>query len=246
MGDFFSEKYYQMAVNTYQFLLRDYPANRYREDAMLAIAQIEKDDLRDAVLAKKSYEEFLTLHPRSPHATEVRAILDQFRGDSASTGSASKLSAARDRSSPDSPDRSTPKPTITEKSPAATAIKEEASTESGVTSGARPRVTKIRAWNTDSYTRILLDVGAQVKYQAARLSNPDRIYFDVENAKIDPERLHKAVDVEVGAFLKSLRVWQNKLDVLQEDLEIDLAKDYSASLITNPYRMGVDVYGDSS
>src|SRR6267154_1657599 len=152
MGDLFKEKYYQMAVDTYQFLLRDYPANRYREDAMLAIAQIEKDDLRDAVLAKKSYEEFLTLHPRSPHATEVRAILDQLRGDSASAGSASKLSAARDRSSPNSPDRSTPRPTVTEKSPAATAIKEEASTDSGTTSGARPRVTRIRAWNADTYT----------------------------------------------------------------------------------------------
>jgi len=246
MGDLFKEKYYQMAVDTYQFLLRDYPANRYREDAMLAIAQIEKDDLRDAVLAKKSYEEFLTLHPRSPHATEVRAILDQFRGDSASTGSASKLSAARDRSSPDSPDRSTPKPTITEKSPAATAIKEEASTESGVTSGARPRVTKIRAWNAETYTRIVIDVGAQVKYQAARLSNPDRIYFDVENAKIDPELLHKPVDVEGGGFLKSVRVGQNQLDVVRVVLEVDHAKDYSVSLLPNPYRLVVDVYGDSA
>ncbi len=246
MGDLFKEKYYQMAVDTYQFLLRDYPANRYREDAMLAIAQIEKDDLRDAVLAKKSYEEFLTLHPRSPHATEVRAILDQLRGDSASAGSASKLSAARDRSSPDSPDRSTPKPTITEKSPAATAIKQEASTESGATSGTRPRVTKIRAWNAETYTRIVIDVGAQVKYQAARLSNPDRIYFDVENAKIDPELLHKPMDVQGGGFLKSVRVGQNQLDVVRVVLEVDHAKDYSVSLLPNPYRLVVDVYGDSA
>jgi N-acetylmuramoyl-L-alanine amidase len=246
MGDLFNEKYYQMAVNTYQFLLRDYPANRYREDAMLAIAQIEKDDLRDAVLAKKSYEEFLTLHPRSSHTAEVRAILDQLRGDSATAGSASKLSAARDRSSPDSPDRSTPRPTVTDKSPAATAIKEQASTDSGTTSGARPRVTRIRAWNADTYTRIVIDVGAQVKYQAARLSNPDRIYFDVENAKIDPELLHKPVEVEGGGFLKSVRVGQNQLDVVRVVLEVDHAKDYSVSLLPNPYRLVVDVYGNSA
>ena len=246
MGDLFNEKYYRMAVNTYQFLLRDYPANRYREDAMLAIAQIEKDDLRDAVLAKKSYEEFLTMHPRSSHAAEVRAALDQLRGDSATAGSASKLSAPRDRSNPDLPDRSTPKPAITEKSLAATATKEEASTESGATSGTRPRVTKIRAWNANTYTRIVIDVGAQVKYQAARLSNPDRIYFDVENAKIDPELLHKPVDVEGGGFLKSVRVGQNQLDVVRVVLEVDHAKDYSVSLLPNPYRLLVDVYGDSA
>jgi N-acetylmuramoyl-L-alanine amidase len=245
MGDLFSEKYYQMAVNTYQFLLREYPANRYREDAMLAIAQIEKDDLRDAVLARKSYEEFLTLHPRSSHAAEVRAILDQSRGDSAAAGSASKLSVSKDRSTPDSSDRSTPKVAVTEKSPAM-AINEVASSESGVTSGARPRVTRIRAWNADAYTRIVIDVGAQVKYQAARLSNPDRIYFDVENAKIDPELLHKPVEVESGRFLKSVRVGQNQLDVVRVVLEVDHAKDYSVSLLPNPYRLVVDIYGDSA
>jgi N-acetylmuramoyl-L-alanine amidase len=243
MGDLFNEKYYQMAVNTYQFLLRDYPANRYREEAMLAIAQIEKDDLHDAVLAKKSYEEFLTMHPRSSHASEVRAILDQLRADSASAGSASKLSASKDRAIPD---RSTPKPAAAEKSPAATAIKEEASTESGATSNARPRVTKIRAWNADTYTRIVIDVGAQVKYQAARLSNPDRIYFDVQNSKIDPELLHKPVEVEGGGFLKSVRVGQNQLDVVRVVLEVDHAKDYSVSLLPNPYRLVVDVYGDTA
>ena len=73
MGDLFDEKYYQQSVDSYQFLLREYPTTRYREDALLAVAQIEQDDLRDAVLAQKSYEEFLALHPRSPHADEVRA-----------------------------------------------------------------------------------------------------------------------------------------------------------------------------
>ena len=80
MGDLFDEKYYQSAVDSYQFLLREYPTSRYREDAMLAIAQIEQDDLHDSVLAQKSYEEFLALHPRSSHAAEVRAILDKLNG----------------------------------------------------------------------------------------------------------------------------------------------------------------------
>src|ERR1700719_1891327 len=41
MGDLFNEKYYRLAVNSYQFLLREYPASRYREDAMLAIGKIQ-------------------------------------------------------------------------------------------------------------------------------------------------------------------------------------------------------------
>ncbi len=35
MGDLFDEKYYQSAVDAYQFLLHDYPDNRYREQALL-------------------------------------------------------------------------------------------------------------------------------------------------------------------------------------------------------------------
>ncbi|MCU1341787.1 MAG: N-acetylmuramoyl-L-alanine amidase, partial [Candidatus Acidoferrum typicum] len=247
MGDLFNEKYYQLAVNTYQFLLRDYPANRYREDAMLAIAQVELDDLHDSVLARKSYEEFLTLHPHSPHVAEVHATLDRLRGDSAA-GSVANTSASKDRPTPDrlTSDRPNPKSGVMEKSPAATDTKQEASTESSGTGSTRPHVTRIRTWNADTYTRIVIDVGAQVKYQAARLSNPDRIYFDVENAKIDPELLHKPVDVEGGGFLKSVRVGQNQLDVVRVVLEVDHAKDYSVSLLPNPYRLVVDVYGNST
>src|ERR1035441_5013175 len=45
MGDLFDKKYYQSAIDTYQFLLREYPTSRYREGAMLAIARIEQDPL---------------------------------------------------------------------------------------------------------------------------------------------------------------------------------------------------------
>jgi N-acetylmuramoyl-L-alanine amidase len=243
MGDLFQVKYYQMAVNTYEFLLREYPANRYREDAMLAIAQIEQNDLHDLVLARTSYQEFLSMHPHSSHAGEVRRILDELRGDGAAAGSTAKSSVSLSAEK----DRTNPKPAVVEKSRAGTDASPEASGEvAAAAASGRPQVTRIRTWNADTYTRIVIDVGAQVKYQAARLSNPDRIYFDVENAKIDPELLHKPVDVESGGFLKSVRVGQNQLDVVRIVLEVDHAKDYSVSLLANPYRLVVDVYGHSA
>jgi N-acetylmuramoyl-L-alanine amidase len=238
MGDLFDEEYYQLAVNSYQFLLREYPASRYREDAMLAIGKIEQDDLRDLVLAKTSYEQFLALHPHSAHADEVRAILDQLRGASGAAGPAAKISAAKGTPSA--------KPAAAEKAPALADTKVEASGENHATGGARPEVTQVHTWNADTYTRIVIDVGAQVKYEAARISNPDRIYFDIENAKIDPDLLHKGVEVESGGFLKSIRVGQNQLDVVRVVLEVDHAKDYSVYLLPDPYRLVVDVFGSSA
>ena len=92
----------------------------------------------------------------------------------------------------------------------------------------------------------MIDVGAQVKYQAARISGPDRIYFDIEGAKIDSALLHKPIDVEDGGFLKAVRVAQNQSGVVRVVLEVNHVKDYSVFLLPDPYRLIVDVYGTSA
>jgi len=143
-------------------------------------------------------------------------------------------------------DPSPVKAAAAEKNPPSTDTKLEASGEIHAAGNSRPQVTRIRTWNADTYTRIVIDVGAQAKYQAARISNPDRIYFDVEDAKIDPELLHKPIEIEGGGFLKSVRVAQNQLDVVRVVLEVDRAKDYSVFLLPDPYRLVVDVYGNST
>ena len=100
MGDLFDAKYYQRAIDSFQFLMKQYPTSKYREDAQLAIAQIEQDDLHDSALAQKTYEQFLALHPRSSHAAEVRAILDKLNADSAAAKiGASASAAAKDQCS---------------------------------------------------------------------------------------------------------------------------------------------------
>jgi len=131
-------------------------------------------------------------------------------------------------------------------SPGSLALRLEGSSEDHPTADSRPQVTRIRAWNADTHTRIVIDVGAQVKYQAARLSDPDRIYLDIENTKIDPELLFKGVKVESEGLLKRVRVGQNQPGVARVVLEVDHAKDYSVSLLPNPYRLVVDVYRNSA
>src|SRR6201993_5491579 len=48
MGDRFGRNYYQVAVDTYRFLLHDYPANHFAQDAMLRMAKLQKEQLGDA------------------------------------------------------------------------------------------------------------------------------------------------------------------------------------------------------
>jgi N-acetylmuramoyl-L-alanine amidase len=243
MGDLFDAKYYQRSIDSFQFLMKQYPTSKYREDAPLAIAQIQRDDLHDAALAQKTYEQFLTQHPRSPHAAEVRAALDKLKADSASA----KPAPAPPATSSAQVDRATPKPAVVaEKTAPLTDAQQDLVDDASDASDGKPHVSRIRAWNADNYTRIVIDVGSKVKYQAARISGPDRIYFDIEGAKLSPALLRKPIDVDGSSYLKTVRVAQNQSGVVRVVLEVNRVADYSVFLLPDPYRLVVDVYGTSA
>src|SRR5713226_2766957 len=50
MGDRFGRSYYQSAVDSYQFLIREYPKSRYCQEAALRIAHFQKEELGDTEL----------------------------------------------------------------------------------------------------------------------------------------------------------------------------------------------------
>src|ERR1700730_13643576 len=78
MGDRFGRSYYQSAADSYQFLVHEYPSSRYCQDAILRIAKLQRDQLGDSALAKKTYEDFLKRYPRSPRKREVQEALAEL------------------------------------------------------------------------------------------------------------------------------------------------------------------------
>ena len=239
-GDLFDAKYSQRSIDALQLLIKDYPASKYREDAQLAVAQIERDDLHDSALAQKTYEQFLAQHPHSSHAAEVRAALDKLNADNAAK-QAAPASSASSRA-----DRPAPKPVSADKPALVADSRADASEDYSAATCTKPHVSRSRAWNADNYTRIVIDVGSKVKYQAARISGPDRIYFDIEGAKLSPSLLRKPVDVDGSAYLKTVRVAQNQSGIVRVVLEVNRVADYSVFLLPDPYRLVVDVYGTTA
>ena len=240
MGDLFDVKYYQRSIDAYKFLIREYPQSKFREDAQLAVAHIEQDDLHDSAAAQKVCAEFLSAHPRSSHAAEVRAMLDKISAANAPAKPLAAASAGKDHA-----DRTSPAVSA-DKTPPATDTKPGAPDDASAADGSGPKVSRIRTWNADTYTRIVIDVGAKVKYQAARISSPDRIYFDIEGAKLNAALLRKPVDLDSGGFLKTVRVAQNQSGIVRVVLEVNRVSDYSVFLLPDPYRLVVDVYGNSA
>jgi N-acetylmuramoyl-L-alanine amidase len=110
-------------------------------------------------------------------------------------------------------------------------------------SGRRAAVTGIRHWSTATYTRVAIDLGDSVTYEAARVPNPDRIYFDLHGTKLAPELVGKSFTVTDDGFLKKVRAAQYSDDVTRIVLDVNDVTEYSAFLLPNPYRLIIDIHG---
>ena len=109
--------------------------------------------------------------------------------------------------------------------------------------GDTARVTAIRHWSTPSYTRVAIDLGDEVQYQAVRVEHPDRIFFDLHHAKLAAELAGKSFTITDDGFLTRIRAAQFSDDVTRVVLDVHEVAEYSAFLLPNPYRLIIDIHG---
>jgi N-acetylmuramoyl-L-alanine amidase/type II secretory pathway predicted ATPase ExeA len=108
-----------------------------------------------------------------------------------------------------------------------------------------PDVTAIQVSSTQNDARIVVMLDDAVQYNSARISAPERIYFDLYKARLSPSVAQKTVPLGDG-LLKWVRAAQNTDDVVRLVLDADKAKDYSAELLSDPYRLVIDVHAQST
>jgi N-acetylmuramoyl-L-alanine amidase len=109
--------------------------------------------------------------------------------------------------------------------------------------GQLPLVTNVRHWSTPVYTRVAIDLQDQVEYEAARVPNPDRIYFDLHGTRVAPELIGKMVNVTDNGFLERIRVAQFSNNVTRVVLDVNQVTEYSAFFLPNPWRLIIDIHG---
>ena len=111
------------------------------------------------------------------------------------------------------------------------------------TRGGMALVTGIRHWSTPTYTRVAIDLGDAVQYQAARVPRPDRIFFDLHGTRLATELIGKSFEVVDDGFLKRIRAAQYTGDSTRIVLDVNDVTEYSAFLLPNPYRLIIDIHG---
>ena len=236
MGDRYGRSYYQSAVDSYQFLVREYPKSKYCQDAMLRIARLQRDQLADAAQARKTYEDFLKRYPRSTKKREVQEALAELALLQNSEEPAAKNNAAENSAAIKAANTEEPRAS----SPAHAGGKPvERANPSEI-----PRVRRIRASANGDATRVTIDLEDSVQFVSGRIANPDRIFFDLHAARLTPEVARASVHVD-GGLLTAVRVAQNHAGVVRVVLDVNGVKDYSALLTSNPTRLLIDLYGNS-
>jgi N-acetylmuramoyl-L-alanine amidase len=101
-------------------------------------------------------------------------------------------------------------------------------------------VTGVRHWSSPDSSTVVIDLEDQVNYEAHRLSNPERIYFDLPETALSASWSGRTVEIDDG-LLQRVRVAQPAEGTTRIVLETKAAADYSVSLEQNPYRLVVEV-----
>ena len=209
----------ESAIETYGFLVREYPRSKFRRQASLAIARIYRDDLKRPEEAIRQYERFVADNPRAPEFKDAVQAISEIQA----AETAPQLVSEEKREETEAAASAEP----------AAAPERERSNNLALVSG-------VRHWVTPDYTRVVIDVGTDVKYGVGRVGNPPRVYVDLFGSRPVPEINNQTFPVENG-LLKGVKTGRHASDVTRVVLYVGDLTEYFVFELPNPYRVVVDI-----
>ena len=104
---------------------------------------------------------------------------------------------------------------------------------------ASSQITGIRHWSSQDSSTVAIDLQDQVPYEAHRLTDPERIYFDLHDTTVGAD---VPASIEVGdELLVRIRVAQPAPGVTRVVMETKNSPNFSVTLEPNPYRLVVEI-----
>ncbi len=104
------------------------------------------------------------------------------------------------------------------------------------------RINEIRNWSNTGYTRVVIDMEGAVQYSSTKLRNPDRLFFDLKNAKLPKDCKGSFIDVNDG-ILQKIRASQFDADTVRVVLDLASIASSRTLMLEHPTRLIIDVTG---
>jgi len=107
-----------------------------------------------------------------------------------------------------------------------------------------PQVTAIQHTSSPNGSTVIISLQEQVQYEAHRLSDPERIYFDLHDTALAPGLFGKSIQVN-DVHLMQIRIAQPTPGITRVVLQTKTAADFSVRMESNPYRLVIDIGGSA-
>jgi N-acetylmuramoyl-L-alanine amidase len=103
------------------------------------------------------------------------------------------------------------------------------------------RVLAVRHWTFEETTRVAVEISAEFQYRSERLHNPERIFFDIRNAR--PSLAGKGMGVTNvdDNLLKRIRIAETQPGVTRVVLDVASQVEFTASQLSNPDRLMIEL-----
>ena len=100
---------------------------------------------------------------------------------------------------------------------------------------------EVRFWKSQDYIRFVFDLTKPVEFTNGKLSNPERLFFDLRNTKLS-SNLKKTIDVN-NEFVKSVRIGQFSPDTARIVFDLS-SQSYNFKILNleDPARLVVDIF----
>ena len=250
------------AIGQYEFLREQYPNSPQVDNALLLEGEICRQDLKDTPCAEEKFRGVLSESPNTSFAEQAALELKEMEPPApAATKKGSTKTARNSRAkppanpaqdtaaksnppAPDNPPQPQPAPEYTQPiaAPAAAPVAGSLPTEHSSKPQRIVMITGMRHWSNPTSTRIAIDLGGKVEYEAARVPNPERIFFDLHGARLASSLNGHQVEVVDDGYLKRIRAAQFHPDVTRVVLDVTDVSQYSAFLLPNPWRLIIDIH----
>ncbi len=247
--------YWMDCIRTFELVEKRYPKSASaadacfdRADLYLELYQLNKysPDLDQSMQVYGKCQAVYPQHPKSPEGLYrvIELSLDYKKNSSSASKAYNKLAAvypdsvwtdkARTRFGLSAP-RLKREPEI-QKLPVPVIAPLRRTKTAGV-------VQKIRYWSGGAYTRIVIEQDSSVKFHVREVKNPDRLVFDILNARMGDSIDKDPLPVNDG-ILKQVRASQYAPDTVRVVLDLASIKNYSAFPLKSPDRLVIDVTGE--
>ncbi len=104
-------------------------------------------------------------------------------------------------------------------------------------------VYDLRFYSHPTHTRIVVDIGGKRNFSSAELKAPDRLYVDIDMARLNPILHAKSFSAKVD-YLKEIRIAQRTPTTVRVVADLDFAKieRYQIFPLFDPFRVVIDIF----